>query len=402
MLKKLHLLFIAVTLISVQAFAEIELNPEHPDTYVVQKGDTLWDISAMFLKSPWLWPEIWHANPQVENPHLIYPGDVLSLVYLDGKPAIQLTRNHPTLKLSPKTREISHENAIKTIPLSEIESFLKNLRILSKEEVDLAPYVVSMEDEHLRGTKPNHLYVRNLNNVKQGDVFAVVRPTLIYRDVPTDYPWESSPYNERKTETVEWSKGSEYTGKAIMTRFWKKYMDRTYWENVDILGYEVEEIGTAMVARVGTGDITTMKVSKNILEIKEGDLVLPLDNGSFDAFFQPKAGAATDSNIRVIALNNAAYSAAKRQIVAISRGSADGINVGDVYDVNRPEKEIRDNVMFPEDDVRTLFKPSKSKVTLPEENVANIMIFRTYDHISYGMIMGGTRPVHMYDYVRVP
>ena len=66
------------------------LNPRHPETYVVQRGDTLWDIASMFLRDPWYWPEIWQINPQVENPHLIFPGDILSLAYLDdGRPVVQ-------------------------------------------------------------------------------------------------------------------------------------------------------------------------------------------------------------------------------------------------------------------------------------------------------------------------
>ena len=69
--------------------ADVVLNPDHPDRYVVVKGDTLWDISGRFLRDPWMWPEVWYVNPQVANPHLIYPGDILNLVYVDGKPQIR-------------------------------------------------------------------------------------------------------------------------------------------------------------------------------------------------------------------------------------------------------------------------------------------------------------------------
>jgi hypothetical protein len=402
MLKKLHLLLIGLFLIVSTIQAEIELNPSHPDTYIVQKGDTLWDISARFLKSPWVWPEIWHANPQIENPHLIYPGDQISLVYLDGKPSLQVTRgSHPTIKLSPKGRTIDHNKAIPTIPLGDIEPFLRKLRILTKEAIDEAPYVVSIEEGHLKGSHLSLLYARNLDS-RPGDVFAVVRPTLIYRDVPTDPPWETSPYKARKTESLKWKKSSPDTGMAVMTRFWKKHVDRTYWENVDILGYEVVDIGSAVVTRVGNNDITTLKVNKNIVEINEGDLVLPLNDVKFDAYFQPKAATLEDDNIRIVALNNALFSAGKFQIVAISRGEADGVEVGNVFEVNRPERVIRDKVMHPKEDLKTFFKPSKAKVTLPEEYLANIMVFKTFDHISYALIVSGNRAVKLYDYVRTP
>jgi len=146
MFKKQHLIkALLIGFVLVAQAQEVELNPAHPDTYVVQKGDTLWDISAVFLQSPWLWPEIWHANPQIENPHLIYPGDQLNLVYLNGKPAITVNRAHRTVKLGPKVRELNKDQAVETIPLSDIEPFLRKLRILNKEDIDLAPYVVAAE-----------------------------------------------------------------------------------------------------------------------------------------------------------------------------------------------------------------------------------------------------------------
>jgi len=401
MLKKLHLLLIVLILTISSSQAEIELNPSHPDTYVVQKGDTLWDISSRFLKSPWVWPEVWHANPQINNPHLIYPGDIVSLVYLDGKPSIQIERGHPTVKLSPKRRTIDHNNAIPTIPLSNIEPFLKKLRILSKEDVDNAPYIVSIEEGHLIGSNPNRVYVRNLK-AKQGDVFAIVRPTVIYRDVPIHYPYGSSPYKDRKTESIKWSKSSPDTGMAIMTRFWKSYIDRTYWKNVDVLGYEVADIATAVVSRVGDKNITTMKVNTNLIEVNNGDLILPLNDANFDAYFQPKASTSTDTNIRIVALNNANFTAGRMQIVAISRGLSDGITTGDAFEVFRPEHQIRDNVMHPTNDLKTYLKPSKARVTLPEEYLANIMVFKAFEHISYAIIMDGQRPVKLFDLVKAP
>ena len=404
MLKKLHLLLITVFFIITTVQAEVELNPTHPDTYTVQKDDTLWEISARFLKSPWVWPEVWHANPQIENPHLIYPGDEISLIYLDGKPRLQVNRvngDRRTIKLSPKGRTISHDKAIPTIPLRDIKPFLRKLRILSEAEVENAPYVVSIGEGHLKGTDPNLLYVRNLK-AKQGDVFAVVRPTVVYRDVPIHYPWRSSTHKDRKTESLVWKKTSTSTAGAILSRFWKSYINRTYWNNVDVLGYEVADIATAVVARAGTNDVSTMKVNGNIIEIDEGDLIIPINEASFDAFFQPRAATISDNNIRIVALNNAMFRSGKWQIVAISRGYADGVTVGDVFDVNRPERRIRDDVMHPKGDLKTYLRPSKAYVTLPEEFLANIMVFKTFEHISYALIVEGNRPIKLFDLARAP
>lgn len=401
MFKKQHLIIaLLLGIVFTAAAQEVELNPTHPDTYVVQKGDTLWDISAVFLQSPWLWPEVWHANPQIENPHLIYPGDQINLVYLDGKPAITVNRSHPTVKLGPQVREIDNNSAIETIPLKDIEPFLRKLRILNKEDIDLSPYVVAAEEDRNVSATSDLVYVRNLKNARQGDRFAIVRPTVIYREIPTDYPWETSDTHE--IESIEWQKSSDYTTTAVLSRFWKKYIDRTYWENVKILGYEVADTGVAEVVRVGSDDITTVKIMEAITEVKKGDLILPIDQFNFDPYFQPKAAEVNDENIRIVALNNALFGSGRRQIVAISNGALQGVTVGDVFSVHRPEQVIRDDVMHPKNDLKTLFKPSKANVTLPMEFAGNIMVFKTFDNISYAIITDGNRSIKLYDYVKLP
>ena len=137
---------LAVALLTVASFAAaVELRGDHPDTYVVKRGDTLWDIAGRFLQRPWLWPEIWQANPQVKNPHLIYPGDVLSLAYLDR------------VAMQPGQRSESPVNAVN---LSEIEPFLKDLRIV--DSLDGLPYVVGLEGDRLRSTRGQVAYVKGL------------------------------------------------------------------------------------------------------------------------------------------------------------------------------------------------------------------------------------------------
>lgn len=401
MFKKLHLILaLLFGFIFIAQAQEVELNPAHPDTYVVQKGDTLWDISAVFLKSPWLWPEIWHANPQIENPHLIYPGDQINLIYLNGKPAITVNRSHPTVKIGPSVRAIDHNDAIQTIPLNDIEPFLRKLRILNQEDVDLAPYIVASEEDRNVSATGNLIYVRNLKNVRQGDRFAIVRPTVIYREIPTDYPWETSDTHE--IESIEWEKSSAYTSTAVMSQFWKKYIDRTYWENVKVLGYEVADTGIAEVLRVSSDEITTMKIIDVDTEVKAGDLILPIDEFNFDPYFTPKAATTNNENIRVVALNNALFGSARRQIIAISNGSAQGVSVGDVFAVYSPERVVRDEIMHPKNDLKTLFKPSKAKVTLPMELSGHIMVFKSFENISYAIITDGNRSIKLYDYVKLP
>src|SRR3954464_9089175 len=135
MLKKLPAVVAGMVLTLTAFAATVELAKDHPDTYTVRKGDTLWDISARFLTRPWLWPEIWQANPQVRNPHLIYPGDVLNL---------SMDANGRHVGLEPRVR--SEDAPVTAIPLSELRMFLKELRVMDADEVEQSPYVVGFEE----------------------------------------------------------------------------------------------------------------------------------------------------------------------------------------------------------------------------------------------------------------
>ena len=168
------LALLAGMLVAVSAWAAgAQLRADHPDTYTVRRGDTLWDISAKFLSKPWLWPEIWQANPQVKNPHLIYPGDVLNLSFING----------PHLGLAPRVH--AEEDAVPAIPLADLEMFLKELRVMDSEAVRSAPYVVGFEENRMRGTVGGNVYVRQLDAVP-GQRWAVVRPSHVLRGFGDD------------------------------------------------------------------------------------------------------------------------------------------------------------------------------------------------------------------------
>src|SRR5476651_874769 len=146
---KRTLALVSAMLLSLATYAiAAELRGDHPDTYVVRKGDTLWDISARFLKQPWLWPEIWQANPQVHNPHLIYPGDVLNLAYANGRPSLSVSGSGQEESFGPHVRAEAVDDAIKPVPLSAIEDFLKKPRIVGEDEFKHAPHIVGIEDHH--------------------------------------------------------------------------------------------------------------------------------------------------------------------------------------------------------------------------------------------------------------
>src|SRR5688572_20075490 len=144
--------------------SNIPLTADAPDQYTVKTGDTLCDISKVFLRDPWYWPEIWYVNPQVQNPHLIYPGDVLKLVYIDGQPRLtiaergQVGQGSGTKRLSPEVRREPLSQAITAIPYDIIASFMGRPTLLDKDQVKTAPHLVAMRDGHIIGATGNEVY----------------------------------------------------------------------------------------------------------------------------------------------------------------------------------------------------------------------------------------------------
>ncbi|HET6430603.1 LysM domain-containing protein [Dyella sp.] len=354
--------------------AGAQLRASHPDTYTVRRGDTLWDISAKFLSKPWLWPEIWQANPQVRNPHLIYPGDVLNLAFLNG----------PTLKLEPGVH--AGEEAVPAIPLSELRMFLKDMRVMKSEDVSSAPYVVGFEEARLRGAVGQNLYVRGLT-AEPGQRWAIVRPTHVFRGFEQDDPADED--NELVAHTLD--------SDASMVRSpWSEdFRDDGHFGRGDDLGVEVSVIGTAETLR--TGDVSTLLLLDSTLEIRKGDRVMPVDDSPYDPYFYPHAPKSVPAKARVIAFADALDAAGKRQVVALSVGAKDGVENGQTYAVWQPGETIADDVAG-----NSWRRGSSPQVTLPEEFAGHVMVFRTFDRVSYGLIMDSLRPVKRGDTLRAP
>src|SRR5690625_910459 len=146
------------------AMANVTLKDNHPDEYYVKPGDTLWDISGKFLNDPWLWPELWYGNESIENPHLIYPCDKLLLLFVDGKPQLTLVDVVGVVMLIHKVRESDLSSPIPVITLEKIESILLDGWVLSKEEIDAAPYILSGENERVIFGQGDLVHVRDPEN----------------------------------------------------------------------------------------------------------------------------------------------------------------------------------------------------------------------------------------------
>src|SRR5215469_8901414 len=157
------------------------VNPTAPKSYVVKRGDTLWAIAATFLKDPWLWPEVWVINPQIPNPHLIYPGDTLALAYgAHGEPHVTVSEAG-AVRLDPRLRSTPFENAIPTIPYAAIAAFLSKPTVLSDEQIRHAPYIVALRNQHQVAGSGNEAYVKNLS-ADENARFSVMHVSTELRD----------------------------------------------------------------------------------------------------------------------------------------------------------------------------------------------------------------------------
>ncbi len=338
--------FLAVML-SVSALADsLKLNSDVPLTYVVKSGDTLWDISDMYLSEPWRWPELWNANPAIDNPHLIYPGDVLRLQWLDGEPVLTLAER-AEVTLSPTMRREPIASAIPPIPRQHIDPFLRANRVVAEEEMDDLAYVVAGDAGRLISGLGDKIYARGpLSSESQS--FAIVREGQAIVDPVTD----------------------------------------------ELLGYQVTDIGTvsrAPVDRRGeqAPEVTALEVARITEEVRVGDRLLPLEEGVFDADYQPKPPSVTVSDAFMVSVDQGVSQVGPLSIVTINRGEREGIEVGDVLAIYRAGPTVKDTV-------------EGGEVRLPDVRAGVLMVFAVYDKASYGLVLKATRPLAVGDRVENP
>jgi len=345
MLKIRPILAVAVALsvlLSLPAWADDLLAKNHPERYVVRKGDTLWDIAGRFLRDPWRWPDIWYVNPKVRNPHLIYPGDELELVYLDGKPRLRLKRGPSVVKLSPQARVTPWDGSIPTIPVDAIAAFLTRPYVITEAELEMAPYIVDFADEHIIGGAGQRAYVRSIETEEPAK-YDVVRPGKTYKDAETG----------------------------------------------EVLGLEAQYVGSASIQR--TGDPATIYLTRAKIEAIISDRLLPVVNEKPITDFYPKAPE-DEVNGAIIGMFNGVNQIGHHNVVVLDRGASDGLSPGTVLRIDRRGETIRDIV-----------SPRRwDRVTLPDEEAGLLMVFRTFDRVSFALVMHATRSIHLNDRVRNP
>lgn len=331
--------------------AGMVLAPNAPDSYVVKRGDTLWGIAKVFLRDPWYWPEIWQVNPQVKNPHLIYPGDTLRLVYIEGKPQILLQRGD-SARVEPRVRSEPLEAAVTTIPYETVAAFMSKPVVLTKEQISSAPYVVATRDMHVVMADGDTLYARGFSSpAALGTHYNVVRIGDPLRD----------PDDNR------------------------------------IVGYDGIYNGAGHVTRVG--DPATLVMTDSVRETELGDKLFP---GGVDVplDFIPSSPKMNIDG-RIMAVSNGVTVIGQYQVVVINRGAQDGLAPGNVLAVYQNGGTVLDTQSkgFLRGGDTQLFAKS---VRLPDERSGTFMVFKTFDRMSYGLIMEAKNIIRVADRVENP
>ncbi len=366
MLKKIILLLSLFTCSLISLAEQLKINEDAPKTYVVVKGDTLWDISAIFLEQPWLWPKIWRLNPEINNPHLIYPGDVISLVLDEqGEPMLVLepVKIKPSYKWSPKIRQQNKDNlAIKLLPLEVIAPFIKYDHLFSIEQLEQLPHVIGSDEGYRLGVNEFKVYVN-----KDLDVS---RSYAIY------------------------NKGEEI-------------IDPDTGES---LGFYVDLVATGQALHRGNmskNEPATLKISTAKREIRSGDYVAPVHEGQmFPSVFTMKA---VDKSFRgsIVKAVNGGREFGKLEIVMINRGLDHQVTVGDVMSIKRLSPGVVETSSGPKytDEAprwNRLLASDGSDYQMPEEPLGELMVFKVYQQASMALILRTEKPARLDDVVTAP
>lgn len=333
-----------------------ELAPDAPDSYTVKRGDTLWAISKMYLRSPWRWPELWGMNlEQIHNPHLIYPGQMLVLDKSDGRARLKLANQvggTDTVKLSPSVRaESSESGAIASIPMNVIGPFLNDALVFENQDLNAAPRVVATQEGRVL--------------LSRGDLAYVLGDTSSSRD------WQ-------------------------LFRSPKPLVDPITHE---VLGYEARYSGSAERLRdgetrpgagaPGVQTPTTFRITGVRDEVTVGDRLVPAVVRDFDPFV-PHAPTGPMDGV-VVSLYGDAMSAGTNQIVAINKGKREGLERGHILALWSAGSVVKD----PTDAKHALVK-------IPDERHGLLFVFRVFDRVSYALIVQSEVPVKPGDRFSAP
>jgi hypothetical protein len=327
--------------VALSGVAMSELAENAPESYIVKSGDTLWDVSTVFLKRPWAWPELWGMNKeQIQNPHLIYPGQILLLVRSNDRATLRLAEtvsgsSGEVVKLSPRIRsEDVRAKAIASIPTRAIEPFLSRPLIIEEQGLQSAPRIIATQEGRVYTGTNDIIYVRGLDANNSASLFDVYRPGRPLKDPDTEA----------------------------------------------IIGYEAVYLGAVQKTR--SGDPATFRIVSAREEIGIGDRLVAAAKPEVVSYVPRALGKPLQGRVLAI-YGGGVHQAASNMVIALNRGSAQGIERGHVLRMMRYGKTMVDKTSA----------SKKETVRLPDEAYGMVFVFRVFKDISYGLIFNSTAPV---------
>lgn len=335
--------------------SQVDLVDNPPQKYTVKSGDTLSEISERFLKDPWRWKEIWRASPDIENPDLIYPGDVITLKQVEGQTYISVERSNQfgdatesvmpngTVKLSPRIRSEPAKKPIPTLPIDVIGPFLNNSQVVSPGAFNAAPRIVALEEDHLAVGEGSRVYVAGLpeNDIRG---FTLFRKGKVYKHPYTD----------------------------------------------EMLGVEAEVLGTArFVNRNKT--LATLSITNSVLEVLIGDRVMPMREEERTAYFTPKLPKQMGRGY-IVSVFGGLNQIGQYQVVAITGGQNLEREPGDVLFVYQTQHDVQ----------RRLNTERHKRLNIPANYVGQVMVFRVFDKVSFALVTKASSAIYLLDEVASP
>lgn len=333
---------------------ELKIKSDSPNSYIVVKGDTLWDISSKYLESPWRWPELWGLNKQIADPHWIYPGDKLSLVMVNGKPKLVVERSKPKLSMTRHGRKSRKVNPIPTISLEDIEQHLTHQQIVTLNEYSDLPVLVGAD-----------------------------RDTLFYKI--SDIVFINQKLDKTKKYGI-YSKGRIFSSP----------------KNNETLGLELQLVASGDV--IESAKISQLKLTNVRSEVKNGHVLMPLREGDLPAYFLPKA-APENIVSSVIGSSSLYRESGIHGVVIIDGGKNQGIKQGSVFSAYQPGKiqfvdtdgQVRDPATYRSYDQIKAYFVDDATQKLPNVYRGKVMVFRSFENLSYALIIDIKRPVRLGD-----
>lgn len=326
---------------SLWAQAQAPLKGDHPEHYRVVAGDTLWDISERFLTKPWHWKELWYANPQIAQPDLIYPGDRLSLVYIQGQPRLMLSDRGAgnTIRLSPQVRPVPQ--VIPTIPLEHVLNFLSIHRIIDSQKIfEEAPYVIGGAGEGVIFGAGNTIYARG-TFADAPSIFRIFRQGKVYQDPVTK----------------------------------------------EFLGINANKVGAANL-REYTEKTATLYLSSASSEVRRGDVLLDNLEVSIPAAFVPSAPEHPIEGV-IIDVPHGVSIVGAMDVVTLNKGAREGLVVGSTLEIYKAPETVRD-------------PKTEQYIGLPDKASGVLMVFRVFDKASYALVLKAHQQLAVGDKVRNP